>query len=194
SRDSWEGGVEQCIQSNDHGFPVVRIHPSCAYLNQHRAGKHCEIGQGMNLDGVDVRVGLTVSNCAHTYSIIRTHGICRGRSARGAKRRCSLWAYRAGWLWVWGRARAFLGGAHGGGRVVQRVGRILPVTSPKSMRVLWGPGAVAVMVTSSPSSRKARSVPSGSVMGSLPDQVSSSRHPRRPGSGPLTVPEAYMSP
>ena len=57
-----------------------------------------------------------------------------------------------------------------------------------------GGGAVAVIATSSPSSRKHRTEPSGRVSGSAPPQLSSSRQPRCSRSGPLTVPEAKKSP
>ena len=64
------------------------------------------------------------------------------------------------------------------------------MTSPKPI-----PGvAVAVIATSSPSSRKVRTDPSGRVSGSAPPQLSSSRQPRCSRSGPLTVPEAKRSP
>jgi hypothetical protein len=75
-----------------------------------------------------------------------------------------------------------------------RAGRIWPVTSPKPTRVPSAAGAVAVIVTSSPSSRKVRTDPSGSVSGSAPPQLSSSRQPRWSRFGPLTVPEANRSP
>jgi len=55
-------------------------------------------------------------------------------------------------------------------------------------------GAVALIATSSPSSRKLRTDPSGSVSGSAPPQLSSSRQPRWSRSGPLTVPDANRSP
>ena len=61
-----------------------------------------------------------------------------------------------------------------------------PVTSPRPTRVPCGPGAHAVRVTVSPSSRKVR-LPSASSMASRPFQVSSSSEPRWPTSGPLTA-------
>ena len=64
------------------------------------------------------------------------------------------------------------------------------MTSPRPMVVPSGPGAVAVMVTVSPSSRKVRVPPSASVTGSAPPQVSSRNEPTWPRSGPETVPEA----
>src|ERR1700751_1458 len=75
-----------------------------------------------------------------------------------------------------------------------RAGRIWPVTSPKQILVPSAAGAVALIATSSPSSRKLRTDPSASVRGSAPPQLSSSRQPRWSRSGPLTVPEANRSP
>src|SRR5215472_230973 len=85
-------------------------------------------------------------------------------------------------------------GSGGGGD--QGRGIIRPRTSPKLIRSPAGPGpgAVAVMTTSSPSSRNVRLVPSARSSGSAPPRVSSSRQPSCPRSGPLTVPEAYRSP
>src|SRR5262249_44804405 len=68
------------------------------------------------------------------------------------------------------------------------------VTVPRERRVPWGPGAVAVRVTSSPSARKPRVVPSGRTSGRAPFEVSSMRQPRVPGAAPLTVPDAKRSP
>jgi long-chain acyl-CoA synthetase len=73
-------------------------------------------------------------------------------------------------------------------------GRTRPVTSPKPRRPPSAAGAVAEIVTSSPSSKNDRIDPSGSLRGSVPPQLSSSRQPRWPESGPLTVPEAKKSP
>ena len=53
---------------------------------------------------------------------------------------------------------------------------------------------MAVMVTTSPSSRKVRVEPSASGSGSWPFQDSSMSEPRWSRSGPLTVPEANRSP
>ena len=75
-----------------------------------------------------------------------------------------------------------------------RAGSTRPVTSPKPIRPPPAPGAVAVIVTTSPSSRNVRVEPSASVSGSAPFQVSSSSEPRWSRSGPLTVPEANRSP
>ena len=69
-----------------------------------------------------------------------------------------------------------------------------PRTSPSAIDPSVALGAVAVMTTSSPSSRKVRDDPSSRRTGSVPPQVSSSRQPRWPLSGPLTVPEANRSP
>jgi len=52
-----------------------------------------------------------------------------------------------------------------------------PLTAPKLMLSPPGPGAVAAIATSSPSSRKARWLPSAKVIGSAPSRVSSSRQP-----------------
>src|SRR5690606_27459841 len=50
----------------------------------------------------------------------------------------------------------------------QRAGRTIPVTSPRAIVVPSGPGAVAVTVTVSPSSRKVRTLPSANLTGSAP--------------------------
>lgn len=47
-------------------------------------------------------------------------------------------------------------------------GATRPVTSPNAIRDPSGPGAVAAIVTSSPSSRKVRLLPSGSPKASVP--------------------------
>ena len=60
---------------------------------------------------------------------------------------------------------------------------IRPVTSPRPTRVPSGPGAHAVIVTSSPSSRNVR-FPLGSSSGSVPFQVSSSSEPYPDATGP----------
>ena len=83
------------------------------------------------------------------------------------------WLGWAGWIWA---------------------GWMWPVTSPKPILVPSAAGAVALIVTSSPSSRKLRTDPSASVSGSAPPQLSSSRQPRWSRSGPLTVPEPNRSP
>src|SRR5512138_4006603 len=49
-------------------------------------------------------------------------------------------------------------------------------------------------VTVSPSRRNVRWLPSSSLNGRAPLQVSSSREPYEPGSLPLMVPDAYRSP
>src|ERR1700722_3848371 len=72
-------------------------------------------------------------------------------------------------------------------------GSTVPVTSPKPMRAPPAPGAVAVMVTVSPSSRKVRGSPL-TVTGSAPPQVSSMNAPRCARSGPEIVPDANRSP
>src|SRR2546430_683262 len=85
------------------------------------------------------------------------------------------------------------GGTAGHGHAVpafQPDGRIRPLTSPKPTRAPRAPGAVAEMVTSSPSSRKVRVLPSARDSGSAPPQLSSISEPRWSFSGPLTVPEA----
>ena len=69
-------------------------------------------------------------------------------------------------------------------------GWIVPVTSPRLTRPPSAAGAVAEIVTVSPSSRKVRVDPSGRVRGSVPFQDSSISEPRWDGSGPDTVPEA----
>ncbi len=58
--------------------------------------------------------------------------------------------------------------------------RIIPVTQPKPMVVPPAPGAVAVIETTSPSSRNARLDPSASLSGRSPFQVSSISDPRSP--------------
>src|SRR5690606_31296759 len=75
----------------------------------------------------------------------------------------------------------------------QRAGRTRPRTSPKPMRAPDVPGAVAEMVTSSPSSRNVRGSPL-TVTGSFPPHVSSMKAPRWSLSGPETVPDANRSP
>src|SRR5262249_7868601 len=72
--------------------------------------------------------------------------------------------------------------------------RMRPRTSPKLMISPPWPGAVAPITTSSPSSRKARWLPSPSAIGSVPLRVSSSRQPSWSRAGPLTGPEACTSP
>ena len=65
-----------------------------------------------------------------------------------------------------------------------------PVTSPKPITVLAVPGAVAVMVTSSPSSRKVRVLPSARLNYSEPLRLISVNETNSSGSDPLTVPDA----
>ena len=57
-------------------------------------------------------------------------------------------------------------------------GLMVPRTSPRWTVLPPRPGALAVMTTSSPSSRKVRVLPSGSVSGSCPPHDSSSSEPR----------------
>ena len=75
-----------------------------------------------------------------------------------------------------------------------RAGSTTPVQVPKPMRFAPSTSQYAVMVTSSPSWRNLRSVPSGSVIGCWPRHVRSRRQPRESSSGPETVPEAMRSP
>src|SRR6478752_725674 len=75
----------------------------------------------------------------------------------------------------------------------QRAGSTVPVTSPRRKNPV-GVGAVAVMVTVSPSDRNALDEPSAKVTGSVPLRVSSMNDPAVPGSGPEIVPDAYRSP
>ena len=77
--------------------------------------------------------------------------------------------------------------------MVVRAGRIVAVTSPKPMRAPDVPGAVAVIVTVSPSWRKVLGSPL-TVTGSAPPQVSSMNAPRCVRPGPEIVPEANRSP
>src|SRR4051794_9339870 len=79
-------------------------------------------------------------------------------------------------------------------RAAHRAGSTRPVTSPRLIRPPSVPGAVAPIVTVSPSSRKVGVLPSASVSGWAPPSVSSIREPYWPRSGPLTVPEANRSP
>src|ERR1700678_2901205 len=69
----------------------------------------------------------------------------------------------------------------------------MPVTAPNPMRAPDAPGAVAVIVTVSPSRRKVRGSPL-TVTGSAPPQVSSINAPRWSLPGPEIVPEANRSP
>src|ERR1700678_2934706 len=69
----------------------------------------------------------------------------------------------------------------------------MPVTAPNPMRAPDAPGAVAVIVTVSPSRRKVRGSPL-TVTGSAPPQVSSMNAPRWSLAGPEMVPEANRSP
>ena len=64
------------------------------------------------------------------------------------------------------------------------------MTSPSAIRPPSAPGAVARSVTTSPSSRKVRPSPNGS----LPPQLSSRNEPRWSRSSPLIVPLAKRSP
>ena len=70
---------------------------------------------------------------------------------------------------------------------------MLPTTSPNPIVVPRMPGALAGIVTVSPSSRNDRVLPSASSNGSAPFQLSSSAT-RCCRSGPETVPEANRSP
>ena len=65
------------------------------------------------------------------------------------------------------------GQKNAGGQVGGRAGWIVPVTSPRVRRPPSAAGAVAEIVTVSPSSRKVRVEPSASVRGSAPFQESS---------------------
>src|SRR5947209_10691645 len=62
--------------------------------------------------------------------------------------------------------------------------RTCPRTSPSPTVVPSGPGAVAVIDTSSPSARKLRVPPSLRVNGDAPSQLSSSSEPRWSGATP----------
>src|ERR1700740_2153477 len=70
---------------------------------------------------------------------------------------------------------------------------MVAVTAPKPMRAPEAPGAVAVIVTVSPSWRKVLGSPL-TVTGSAPPQVSRMNAPRRARAGPETVPEANRAP
>ena len=73
-------------------------------------------------------------------------------------------------------------------------GATVPVTAPRPTVLPPGPGAVAVMVTVSPSARKVRLWPSASVTGSVPPQLSSRNDPVSPPVGPETVPGGEQVP
>src|SRR5262245_36309888 len=71
---------------------------------------------------------------------------------------------------------------------------IVPRHSPRPIRVQPSRSHQPLKITSSPSSRNARVSPVGSVIGCVPRQASSSRHPRDSRVGPDTVPLAIRSP
>jgi hypothetical protein len=70
----------------------------------------------------------------------------------------------------------------------------MPLTSPNPMRGRPAPAHRACIVTSSPSSRNERVVPSGNTSGFSPRQVNSIMLPRDSNSLPEIVPEPKRSP